>query len=198
MDSSVFDAHAIILAGGRGKRMGTDKTALKIGDETLVERLIRVLAPLFKGVLVGTSRSLSDPIQEVRYISDRKPGMGPLMAIYSCLEASPSPVNFVVACDIPEVNISLIRHLLSFAEEYEIVTPSFRQGFPEPLFAVYNRSVLPVLKKQLDTDQLKTSNCLQQCNTKIVPIKDDTWYHNLNTPQDYTIYMEKRKRDLYE
>ena len=96
--------HAIILAGGRSSRMGFDKARLEINGETLLDRLVRLLSPLFNGILISASSNTSLTNNALRHVIDEQPDRGPLMAIYSCLKASPSNINFVIACDIPLVD----------------------------------------------------------------------------------------------
>ncbi len=182
-------AHAIILTGGKSSRMGTDKASLKINGETLLERQIRLLSPVFGGIIVGASSGTPPSGNAaIQYVPDEKPGYGPLMAIYTCLAASTVSHNFVIACDIPEIDYSLIRRLLDLADRYDIVAPSFTDGLPEPLFAVYNRSCIPVLARQLDEQRLKITDCFLHCNSHVIPTPDTGWYRNLNTPVQFEAY----------
>ena len=180
--------HAIILAGGRSSRMGFDKARLEINGETLLDRLVRLLSPLFNGILISASSNTSLTNNALRHVIDEQPDRGPLMAIYSCLKASPSNINFVIACDIPEVDIALIQKLLFYANEHDIVVPSFSTGLTEPLFAFYNRSILPVIQRQIAVNRLKISDCFPLCNTRIVMTSDPGWYRNLNTPIQFDAY----------
>jgi molybdopterin-guanine dinucleotide biosynthesis protein A len=192
MSFSSYSARAIILAGGRSTRMGTDKATLEINNETLLKRLIRILSPVFSGIIVSTSSEIHFGNSDVPQVIDEKPGLGPLMAIYSCLKVSPSRVNFVIACDIPEVDIRLVYTLLSYSQEYDIIVPSFSKRFVEPLFAVYNRSILPVVERQLTLGQLKITDCIPLCNTHIVPVGNNGWYRNLNTRHQFEAYISNK------
>jgi len=190
--------HAIILAGGKSSRMGTDKATLQVGNETLIERLVRILSPHFDGIIISTSSNAPTPKNNLRYVADEQSGCGPLMAIYSCLKASPSSVNFFIACDIPDVNIPLILRLLSYASSHEIIAPSFKKDFSEPLFAVYNRSILPVIEQQLAAGKLKITDCFPLCNTHIVPFNDTGWYRNLNTRDQFEAYTVQQNHYKHE
>lgn len=185
--------HAIILAGGRSSRMGSDKKLLRINGETLISRLYRLLAPHFDGIIISTSAQEQNPVPGALHVKDEQPGKGPLMAIFSSLRQSPSRVNFVVACDIPEVNMTRVRHMLSDAALHDIVVPSFAPGLFEPLFAVYTRDVIPVMERQLAAGCLRPSECFLLCRTRILSMADSGWYRNLNTPQDFIAYTSRSK-----
>lgn len=172
--------------------MGTDKARLEINNETLLERLIRILSPIFNGILVSTSSEIPLTNENTIQIIDEKPDLGPLMAIYSCLNVSPSGVNFVIACDIPEVDTGLIHSLVSYSQEYEIIVPSFSEKFAEPLFGVYNRSILPTIRKQITAGRLKITDCFPLCNTRIVRISNSGWYRNLNTRDQFDAYTSQQ------
>jgi molybdopterin-guanine dinucleotide biosynthesis protein A len=181
-------ACAIILAGGRSTRMGSDKKMLRINGEPLIERLYRFLVSRFNGIIVSTGTGERNPLPGALQVEDEEPDKGPLMAICSCLKRSPARVNFVIACDIPEVNMTLVRRLLSFANDYDAVVPSFSAGLVEPLFAVYSRDMVPLMERQLAEDRLRPSDCFPLCSTKIISIADTGWYRNINTPAEFSAY----------
>jgi len=188
--------HAIILAGGKSSRMGADKKELRINGESLLARLHRFLTPHFDGIIISTSSLPQHKISGARYVIDEEPGKGPLMAIYSSLKQSSSRVNFVIACDIPEVDLALVRRMLSFANACDIIVPSFAEGMTEPLFAVYCRPVIPIMARQLADNRLRPADCYPLCTTKIIPVTDNRWYINLNTPDTFTAYRNRRQEPI--
>ncbi|HDT13077.1 MAG TPA: hypothetical protein ENO03_01845, partial [Candidatus Aminicenantes bacterium] len=52
---------AVVLAGGRGRRMNADKPGLDIGGRTLLEHVLAQVGPLFDEILVSVSRGQSPP-----------------------------------------------------------------------------------------------------------------------------------------
>ena len=183
-------ATAIILAGGKSKRMGKNKALLEIEGTSMIKRLHNSLTPFFDNIIVsvGSENNLSFP--EANVISDIEKGQGPLMGIYSALTASPTSVNFVIACDIPEINVTLLYKLLSNSEEYEIVVPSFSKGLLEPLFAVYKKNIAPVAERFLAIHKRQVFLIYPECKTTVLSVPDNSWYINLNTPGDYHNYLE--------
>ncbi|MBN1765385.1 MAG: molybdenum cofactor guanylyltransferase [Sedimentisphaerales bacterium] len=157
----MYKATAIILAGGQARRMnGTDKSQLVLRSQPLIEHKIEFLARLFEHVVVVNNRRRQIHYHAVRIAIDEKEGCGPLMGVYSGLNASCTEINFVTACDMPFCNERLLQILIESASAGDVVVPMIN-GYPEPLLAVYNRCVLPHIKQ-----------CLAAGNFKMVSFHD--------------------------
>jgi molybdopterin-guanine dinucleotide biosynthesis protein A len=144
----------IILAGGRSQRMGTNKALLPLPgqpSETFLSHLTSTLAPLCAEVLVVAR----DPAQfarvslpAARMVFDEKPGGGPLMGLYSGLNAMQSPAALVIAVDMPFAQPALLAFLLSQYQENTLLVPVV-ENVPQVLLALYPRSVLPLIETLL-------------------------------------------------
>lgn len=181
---------AIILAGGKSSRMGRDKASLDINGKQSLIRLRQLLAPYFDEIIVSVNREKAVSLDGVRIVRDNKDGQGPLMGIYSALRQSHSATNFIIACDIPNVNMTLLFELLSQSEDHDIAVPSFTQGEFEPLFAVYTKHVVPAAQKLLEAHRRRIACLFEVCETAVVSSSDNAWYVNLNTPDDYRNYCK--------
>lgn len=112
-------AAAIVLAGGRGRRLGgVDKPALRIGDRTLLEVVLHVLAGV-PTVVVGPDRQVPAGVVVVR---EDPPGGGPAAAVAAGLAALPdrlpmdAPVA-VLAADLPAIDDAAVRRLCRSLDE---------------------------------------------------------------------------------
>jgi len=184
----------IILAGGKSSRMGMDKAFLEIDGKNTITRLHNLLTPFFDETILSVNTEKKISFNGIKIVRDSEDGHGPLMGIYSSLEASLSPVNFVIACDIPEVNMTLLFELLAQSEEYDIAVPSFTEGQYEPLFAVYAKCVADAAGKILDNHKRRIIELFTECKTTVVPSPDNAWYINLNTPDDYRRYLSTTQK----
>ncbi|MEW5801604.1 MAG: molybdenum cofactor guanylyltransferase [bacterium] len=192
---------AVIMAGGASSRMDRNKALLpNASGKTMVRHLYDTLVQWFDEVIISVSKREDPLISDARTVIDLKPAHGPLMGIYSSLYASANRVNFIIACDIPAVNLPLVRRLLSCSLQYDIVVPSFTKGYYEPLFAVYTKEILTAAKALLDNGQRKVAGLFPFCKTKVLEVSDCTWYANLNTPKDYYSFIkgERRKNEHYD
>lgn len=92
-----MDVEAIVLAGGRGSRLGgIDKASLDLEGESMLDRTLRAVAG-FRVIVVGAE---SVPEGIVSVIEEPRRS-GPAAAIGAGLGEITSPYVLVVACDLP-------------------------------------------------------------------------------------------------
>jgi len=80
----------------------------------------------------------------------------------------------------------------SHTGDHDVVVSVDNEGRTNALLAMYRRSVIPLIKKQLDEGQRKVILFYPQCRVKYVPMRDGAWYKNLNTMDDYQTYHRDR------
>jgi len=161
---------SIILAGGRNLRLGRSKALETIGDKSLIERVAQRLRPLTNQYLIVTSQErfeLPDACK-AEILTDIYEGKGPLAGIYTGLLASRSSHSIVVACDMPFLNIELLRYMLELSRDFDAVVPRLEERMIEPLHAVYSRSCLSNMKMRLESNQLKVYSFLDTINVRYV------------------------------
>jgi molybdopterin-guanine dinucleotide biosynthesis protein A len=186
------NATAIVLAGGNSSRMGQDKSLLFADNIPLIEKIVRQLTGHFREIVIGADDIEKYSFLNLPVVPDLEKGKGPLMGIYSTLLHSKHEINFVVACDIPDLNMDYVKELIRQAKCHEIVVPTWGDGKFEPLFAVYNKSILDKVKKMLDNGQRKISLLFESTDVQYLPISDaGKWYKNLNTREDYKNYIKQ-------
>ena len=181
---------AIILAGGKSSRMKGHKALLPICGLTLIEKIARNIEPYFGEILIGTQSPELFEFLPYRVVVDEKLNTGPLMGILSCLRASSNKINFVIACDIPEINLSFLEKMISYARDYDIVIPYSGKKKFEPLFALYSRNCIPKIDELLNQNTKKISGLFQMCRTKFLPMGDTEWFYNLNNLENYQEYLK--------
>jgi molybdopterin-guanine dinucleotide biosynthesis protein A len=185
------NAAAIILAGGKSSRMGRDKSLLSANNLPLIGKIVSQLENLFPEIIIGANDLKKYRFLNLPVVPDLEEGKGPLMGIYSTLLRSNHEVNFVVACDIPDLDMKYVQELIRQAMDHQIVIPTWQDGKYEPLFAVYRRSILGGIKNLLDADQRKISSLFPLMDVKYLPLPDEMkWYKNLNTLEDYKQYIK--------
>jgi molybdopterin-guanine dinucleotide biosynthesis protein A len=145
-----LDITSIVLAGGRGLRLGRDKATETINGRSLIKRVVSSLSFLDGNIIIvsgGDKASLGlDSYPGLKVVNDAYPDKGPLVGIYSGLTASTSPYNLVVACDMPFLNRELLSYLLKARASYDVVLPRL-DNMVEPLHAVYSRACLTTIEE---------------------------------------------------
>jgi molybdopterin-guanine dinucleotide biosynthesis protein A len=193
-----IDANVVILAGGKSSRMGIkeDKALLKIAGFHLIEKISGELRPYFHEIIISAG---AESLQNYAFLPYRKAidhqvGQGPLMGILSGLRVSGRAINFVIACDIPEIDFPFIREMAEFTGDYDIVVPFTGNEKYEPLFAFYHKGLIPKIEELLSGGTRKIIELFSHCRVKYVPMDGKDWYYNLNTPDDYEQYLNRYKK----
>ena len=192
----VEKATAIIMAGGGSRRMGTDKSMLPIEGRPIIERTCRRLAACFEQVLISANDAKIFAFLGFEVIPDKVTGQGPLMGIASGLEASVNEINFVVACDIPDIEPGNVRRILSEAagSNADIIVPTTGDGWYEPLFAIYRKSALEAINKVLVSGGRKISDVFDLCKVRKVDL--GTSLVNLNTMAEYEEFRKSHDDEV--
>jgi molybdopterin-guanine dinucleotide biosynthesis protein A len=188
-------ATAIVLAGGRSRRMGADKCALPIDGVRLLERVVESLRPHAREILIGTHPAFpSQDIPGTRAVVDRVAGQGPLMGLASCLAASSSDRNIVAACDLPEIPPAIVERLLEETLTCEAAVPRGANGI-EPLLAAYRRRLLPDVERLLASGERRIGPLYEDRDVRYVPLAElgISEIPNLNTPEDLRAWVTRRR-----
>jgi len=179
----------ILLAGGMSRRMGSEKGTLRIGNSLLYQYPLAVLEELCDEVLVSTCDG-SALRADHQKVCDEVKGIGPLGGIYSCLKQSSSELNLVLSYDMPLVNESLFRLLISEIDDYDIVLPGMPEERPEPLCGIYRKHTSAAMEEMISNKDFAVNHLLTRCNSKIVPISKEMecWlpelFLNINSKED--------------
>jgi molybdopterin-guanine dinucleotide biosynthesis protein A len=137
-----------VLAGGQSRRMGSDKAGLLIQGEPLLRRTIRLLRAVTPDVAIIGPPDRAALAPDVPIYPDRWPQQGPLGGIATALQALAGEAVLVVGCDMPFLNLDVLRYLIGVAPGYDAVMVR-ADGEMHPLYAVYHRRCLPVIDAQL-------------------------------------------------
>jgi len=181
---------AVILSGGKSRRMGQDKSLLPLNGQPMIEHIVETLEAHFDEILIGASDVGKYAFLNRPVIQDQVPDQGPLMGILSCLERSANDLNFVMACDVPEPDVGFIAEMLSEADGYDIVMPVTENGRYETLFAVYRKSIIPHAKELLAGGKRRMVELFDRLNVKFIKVEEASWQQNLNTRDEYSRYVK--------
>jgi len=181
----------VILSGGQSLMMGCDKALLPYRGGRFIEAIYRKMTDLFDEVIVVGPDSGRYDFLPCRCVPDRFQGMGALAGIHSALHHSRTERIFVVACDMPHIKGDLIRYICAFQDESDIVVPEGDNGL-EPLYALYNKSVLPFVEQALCSGKRDCCSFHEKVRVLRVPKKmveridpSLSAFRNINTPEDY-------------
>lgn len=180
----------IVLAGGQSSRLGTDKSFVSVNGQSLIEQVVAKLARLSDDVMiVANSRERYDHL-EAKLVGDIYPGKGALGGIYSGLRAATNTHSLVVACDMPFLDLNLLRYMIILTPGHDVIIPRIG-GLLEPLHAIYSKSCLEPIDRLLVKGELKIIDFFSEVRVRYVEegevdIFDPQHlsFFNVNTPSD--------------
>lgn len=181
----------VILAGGKSRRMGRDKAFMEIEGKPLIRRIASALREVCGTVAIVGGDEKKYAGLGLPWYQDSFPDCGPLGGIHTALKHFNADV-FISACDLPSINPSLIRFLLSRHDPgNHPVTLARSPESVQPLFGVYNPSVLPSLERFLAGGERQVLRFVQGSGATIITLPSGFSpgiLANLNSPADYLKY----------
>ena len=185
----IHDITAVILAGGKARRMGgEDKGLIDLHGKPLLDYIIAGLKPQAGHILVNANRNL-DRYRAFGYpVTEDIMGdyFGPLVGIATGMQVCRTPFILTVPCDSPFIPAGLTdrlyRDMANADADISVAHDGVRM---QPVFALLRCELLPDLLTYLDgggrkIDTWYTQHRLVESDFSDLP---DTFL-NLNTPED--------------
>lgn len=185
----ISNISAVILAGGRGKRMGgEDKGLVELNGEPLIRHVISAIAPQVAHLVINANRN------QERYaafgypvISDSITGyQGPLAGFLAAMQAVSSDLLVSVPCDGPLLPTDLVERLVTTRnrEGADIAVAHDGQRL-QPVYALLSVRLLGSLQAYLDAGDRKIDRWYAQHRVAYADFSDvPQTFININTPQE--------------
>jgi molybdopterin-guanine dinucleotide biosynthesis protein A len=182
---------AVVLAGGRSRRFGTDKLSVPLADgrsvlahavaaaEAVADELIVVVAP-------GSSRPDGLPVRTA-VVNDAEVGGGPLVGLAAGLEATSDGIVLVLGGDMPALDPSVLAALVAALSDHpdaevarlEVARLEVARLEVDPSSAFGGASVLPcavrrdaarrACREALAAGDRRLRGCLERLAAIVVP-----------------------------
>ncbi len=129
--------------------MGRPKQLLFHHGVSLGELAVNALAAHLDEVVLAGSGPVPEALLERTMLDDVQAAKGPLAGILAAMRFRPEHAWLVAACDMPYISAEAIAWLLEQRRaEAWAVLPRVASQLVEPLLAVYEPSILPVLEER--------------------------------------------------
>lgn len=176
--------------------MGSDKAFIRLGEETLLSRALRIAGAVAGEVrIVGSAKKFASFGQVVEDVyRDR----GPLGGIHAALSRSTAQWNLMLAVDLPFIGPEFLEYLLLRARESNATVAVPRAGGGlQPLCAAYQRKFAEVAEQSLRDGENKIDRLFAKVETCLLEEHEllragfaAEMFQNLNTPEE----LEEAKR----
>jgi molybdopterin-guanine dinucleotide biosynthesis protein A len=183
------DVTGIVLAGGRGRRMGgVDKGLVELGGMALAEHVIARLAPQVATLIVNANQN-AERYAAFGYpvVADAVGGFaGPLAGLHAGMSEARSTYVVTVPCDSPFLPFDLVARLASaLVETHAQVAVARTFDQPHPVFALVRRDALPHLTAFLAAGGRKIDLWYSSLRFVEVPFDDEAdAFRNINTREE--------------
>src|SRR5690606_8792720 len=157
----------IILSGGKSSRMGTDKGFLMYNGKSFIQHSIDALKPFVKDIMIVSNNTDYDAFGLNR-IEDAIENAGPLAGVYSGLKQSKTNYNFVLSCDIPLINSTILQKLIDAMDDDSEIIQIESQGKTMPLIALYKKPCEAIFLKLLNEGECRLQFAVNLCKVKHV------------------------------
>jgi molybdenum cofactor guanylyltransferase len=173
-----------VLAGGRSLRMGQDKAGLKWNaHQTVLQHMTFLLSTVAEPVRIVGRDDLPDIV----------PNCGPLGGILTALDASKSPMNLIVAVDLPLLNTEFLVWfgLRAKSSPKEIVVCQIGDDYP--LCLAVHHNLKNRLAERIKAGDFALHRWIRESDPEILMESEiqsagfpSSIFHNVNTPSDWS------------
>lgn len=187
---------AIILSGGKSRRMGRPKAWLTLQGETLLHRVVRLASTAADPVVVvaAAGQALPELDDSVILVRDPIPDLGPLQGLAAGLAALPPSLElaYAMAVDAPFLDPAWIGRLVDLIGDHDAATPRIEER-RHPLASLYRvRPAREAAQSLLDEGGLRLTALVDRLRARDVSADELRLVdpglrslRNLNTPADY-------------
>ncbi len=187
---------AIVLAGGKSTRFGSDKAAALLEGKPLLRWVLEAAKAVCDDVVVvrAVGQALPDVGMDVRVVQDRYEALGPLAGMVAGFEALRDGAAIVLSCDAPIVRPSLLRALAARLEGQDAACGRL-SGRLQPLPGAYDiERCLPTFRARAERGELAVHVALAElgvCELDEPELRafdpQLASYLNVNTPDDLSL-----------
>ncbi|MFJ7313680.1 molybdenum cofactor guanylyltransferase MobA [Pseudomonas sp. NPDC098747] len=187
-DTQLPPCSILLLAGGRGQRMGgQDKGLVEWQGEPLIAHLQRKTRPLTDNLIISCNRNRERyaPLADQLVEDDEGAFPGPLAGIRAGLKAARHSHLLVLPCDVPRIDDALLQSMRESANQNpEKPLMLWHDEHWEPLLCVIPVALLPAFENAWNAGERSPGRVMRSLGAIALECPDnDPRLANLNTPE---------------
>ena len=188
------EIYGLVLAGGKSRRMGSDKAQLSYHGQPHSHYLYKLLEEICDNTFMSIREEQTDQYKdEFNLVVDKDEYRGPFNGLLSAYDSNQEVAWLVVACDLPLINIDSLTYLKEERDPNCMATAyaTKKSGLPEPLVAIWEPEALANAKTYLaQTESSCPRKYLINSDTKIINPREDKVLLNANVEEEYLEVMK--------
>jgi len=193
---------AAILAGGKSRRFGVDKSTTKLGDKTLIEHTISKIEKKFSEILIiSNNQEIKVDKKNVFVLKDCIQGqLGPLVGVLSAMkwvEKNNKNYDWIATfpCDTPFFDISIIDEVKRFSKKNNKKLYFLKSGEKRHnIFGLWSIQLKDILEEDINNNFRKVEEWANKIGLETININNKKFdsFLNINTQED----LEEAKKNL--
>lgn len=187
--STIDDITGVILAGGKGRRMGgLDKGLVELDGRPLIAHVIDRLRPQVSALLINANRN-TEEYRRFGFLvteDELEDYQGPLAGFAAALRSADTDYILTVPCDGPFFPENLAKRLLSALKDNKAELAVAHDGERmQPVYALIPRALLPSLTGFLNRGERKIDRWYALHKTALADFSDTpNSFFNINSSAD--------------
>mgnify|MGYP001401040626 FL=1 len=185
---------AVVLAGGKSKRFGRDKSQVKLGNKILIDHVLSEIIDLYKDILIVTN----EPIKylnsnKISITSDIKKGLGPLGGVFTAMKwVKDNKKNYEWISTFPtDTPFFKKEHLNKFYKEINLEKSDLffmkSKNTRHNIFGLWSIELFQRLELALDKGDRKVEHWANEIGVKTIDFEHENNkdpFFNINTEKE--------------
>ncbi|HIP47634.1 MAG TPA: molybdenum cofactor guanylyltransferase [Lutibacter sp.] len=182
-----------IIAGGKSTRMGVDKATIKLNQETFLQKAVTLISHFSDEIFISSNTNFSNI--DIPIVKDFYKNIGPIAGLYSILKVIPTQKVLLIPVDTPLLTKDVIQYLLANYDKKKQISICKTDDGLQMLVGIFDKSILPLLKDQINKEDYKLSNLLEKASIQIINVeKFKDQFVNINTQADLKKLNNQNKK----
>ena len=196
---------AVVLAGGKSKRFGRDKSQVKLGNKILIDYILTEIVDFYKDILIVTN----EPIKfldsnKISIANDIKKGLGPLGGIFSAMKwVKDNKKDYKWISTFPiDTPFFKKKHLIKFYKEINLDKSNLffmkSKNKRHNIFGLWSLELYEKLESALNRGDRKVEIWANEIGVKTIDFEHENNkdpFFNINTEEELEIAKKLLKND---
>ena len=196
---------AVVLAGGKSKRFGRDKSQVKLGNKILIDYILTEIIDFYKDILIVTN----EPIKfldsnKISIANDIKKGLGPLGGIFSAMKwVKDNKKDYKWISTFPiDTPFFKKKHLIKFYKEISLDKSNLffmkSKNKRHNIFGLWSLGLYEKLESALNRGDRKVELWANEIGVKTIDFEHENNkdpFFNINTEEELEIAKKLLKND---